>query len=367
MLAGRQRLRGKRDGRGNGSGGWHTALMQSGHSRKKTIRQKLASRVLEAGYIGNQPSKKLAERTVVLDFLRRLGVDLEQDRLTDHESPDFLVQLPKNKVGLEVTNYHWDSTKRGSKRHKLFEQWRKIALALRRELSSHGKGLEFWYGAVHFRSPYDASLDGLNRSRFIRELIHLAEERLRDRTDKKIVMKHLSKYPCLQETVHYISCMRTSPEKHVLWWHASLQSGPVGDPIPVLHAIIEEKDRAAKKYRREGFNDLWLLVFARAANLSESAVIGAVGPFATLRPQALDRVFFWDKFSESVWELWPRRHALLDHDGKHFLLHVNRLPEALKGMLRVGRRKVVRPTPRPPGPAAPPPAGGSSQHWFEDR
>ena len=300
------------------------------------MRKELASKVLEDRYLGNQ-GKKPCEKYVVSEFLKRLNVNLELVQICSDEKPDFLIELPNGLIiGLEVTAYHFDAGKNGSKHIERFNKWRKVSHSLRCKLTSYGKGLEFWYGAIHFKPQFSSLLDKAACSSLVEELFKLAKNQLINcaETEIRLTKKYFpkSKYPLIYERIEHIYCRNTYPEKDILWWHASLQTGPVPDPTDGLQKIIRKKENKARNYSRLNMCSLWLLIFARAGDISETAVLSDqtnLGQFQNLRCKNFNNVFLWDKFTETIWELWPRQQSLINHDGKNFVLHINRIPPIL--------------------------------------
>jgi hypothetical protein len=302
--------------------------------RKGSIREEMASRVLEDEYIGNQSSKKGAEEAILDGFLRRLGVNIADVEIQRRERPDFIVGIRALSIGIELTRYHFDQRKRGSLHHVLFEDWRRVARKLTTESDSRGRVLESWFGAVHFKAPYDRSLRTLDYSIFTDEVIRLAQQRLTGTQSRApVLLDDFSASPYLNDVVERISCANTFPETNALWWHASLQVGTVPNPILPILRIIRKKDAAAAGWPKCA-NQTWLVVFARAAHLSEMGILTGVRnltPFQALSLKGFDKVFFWDKFTEAIWELWTEPRVILDHDGRTSVVHINRIPDCLRG------------------------------------
>jgi hypothetical protein len=266
------------------------------------------SRVLESSFAGNEPDKKNAEQAILRTVLRRLG--RRDVVILPGESPDFHISLDGVRIGVELTGYHFDSNKKGSRGHTLFQDWRRISNLIRQSFRRSERALHSWYGAIHFRPPFDRSLASLRAAEFVREITSLAQQRLLGvNAQGWIRLDEFKLHRYLQETVNFINCQTREPEILPLWWHAHLQSGLVPDPTPFIKAAILAKESKAKNYSTRNLKELWLLIHARASDLSES--VGGVSEdnlavLSTLKIRYFNKVLLWDRFLETVWEVWPK-------------------------------------------------------------
>ncbi len=246
-------------------------------------------------------------------FLKRMCV--EHENLEDKQSrqrpennePDFIVHLKNNKqLGFEFTFYYSDQS-RGT-----FEKWFKISNTIKDKLLKNGNGQEYLYGAIHFKDPY-ISLDGIDKEMFADECVNAVKHLISEtkQRQKCFSFNDFTQFPYLAKYVDHIHFDNTYPEKGILWWHGSLQSGFVDDPIIILPEIINRKNK--KNYKKDNLDSLSLVICASALTLGDTGVIieddlkklaKIVSPF--------DKIFYWDKFLENIFEIYPLRKLIFD-------------------------------------------------------
>jgi hypothetical protein len=285
--------------------------------RKRPYRSRVASKYLLA-----KRSGKKAEKQLVLEFLHRLQLKPKQVRSS--ERPDFRLFFPETEVGLELTLLYSDTTSRGSKDRQAFESWYRLALSLRQELIS--AGLPYVYGTVSFKNK--EQLLRVPARKFIQEIVTFCKANRIKRRDC-ISFTQFAAFPTLETYVSSIHVDSTYPSKGVLWWCEHLQSGYVTDAVPALIESIGNKERLARNYSWKAGQEKWLLVVARALMLADTGLLDQtelelVNKQASV--QMFDRIYYWDCFSEKVWEVWPRPRILLD--GGAAKIYVSRLPFA---------------------------------------
>jgi len=288
------------------------------------LKKELASCVLEE----NRRGKRM-ERELVESFLKRLQINTTS--IKENESPDFIINLANNKtIGLEFTLYYNDSKFYGSNGRAIFEKWVKIAEELRKKFLHYGNGLEYWYGAIHFKRN-KWKLTDVDINKFSYELFNFCLQNVRYQKEKCFNFSDFRKWPYINKFVKQIHFHNTFPEKGILWWHASLQSGSVPSPIYLLPKIIEKKNITAQKnYKWNGTDYRILMICARALSLWDSGILleddltKIKDKIKKIKPLVFDIVYYWDKFLENIFEIYPKQQIVFDCGRKS--IYVSRLP-----------------------------------------
>lgn len=271
------------------------------------IVNEVASKILYTEHKG-----KIQELNLMKGFLKRMCVEYE--KLEDKQSrerpeenePDFIVHLKnKKRLGFEFTFYYSDQS-RGT-----FEKWSKISNIIKDKLLKSGNGQEYLYGAIQFKGPY-SSLNGIDKEKFADECVavtkHLiSETKLRQ---KSFFFNDFTQFPYLATYVDQIHFNNTFPEKGILWWHGSLQSGFVDDPTPILPKIIDGKNK--KNYKKDNLHSLSLLICASALTLGDTGVTIDLEKLPKIDYSPFDKIFYWDKFLENIFEIYPMRKLIFD-------------------------------------------------------
>lgn len=274
----------------------------------------LASKALNI----NWKLKKQDEEEVIRGFLSRIG--LTEPGLESRERPDFLVDARgRVRIACEVARYFSDEGSRGSIERRFFRLWTDFALSLKRRLSEEGMG--HMYGAIHFRDANRIEIPP--EKAFMEEIIRA----LRSPYHGEVVGAfEPANFPILASTVDHICVRDTSPECGILWWCAHLQSGLVESSAHILWNQVEKKDEEASSYEWPECREKWLVIYAAARGLADCAPkIDSSQP--TPRVAHFDRVFFWDRFFETIYQLAPSVLTVLEYPK----LYIHRLPECLRG------------------------------------
>src|SRR5258708_27647752 len=87
---------------------------------------------------------KEEEQEILSSFLTRL--QYSPISIEPRERPDFEVEM----IGIEVTKYYADFTRKGSKIQQKISEWKKFAGNLKSKLSAIDSEWTYLYGAIHF-------------------------------------------------------------------------------------------------------------------------------------------------------------------------------------------------------------------------
>lgn len=279
-------------------------------SGRKTLKHSLASKGLY-----DDSSGKGQEVKVLHGFLQRL--QLGHYKAIAGERPDFTLNFGLDgqnvSVGCEITHYFADKGSRGSGQARFVGQWKKFAKSLRAELDKEGQRYKHLYGAIHFNNPDFDIMDRFDNAALISEIVFAVKD-----TKSK---QHLSNFekavlPLLAEHVNHIYLMNTTPESGVLWWPSHLQSGEVPDPTTSLIEIVQEKNAVGHAYDWGNVAEKWLLIYSGAAGIADMVVLPPdLKVSQTLGKLCFDRVYVWDRFFESIDEIFPKVSKLFSAES----------------------------------------------------
>src|SRR5437879_16998 len=137
---------------------------------------------------------KEEEQEILSNFLTRL--QYTPTSIEPREQPDFEVEINGRWIGIELTKYYADFTKRGSKTQQKMGEWKKFAESLKRKLSTVDNEWAYLYGAIHFHKGKFSYGQLLNDDYFV-ELVQLLKSVEIKRADEKTVGILTSRFPLL--------------------------------------------------------------------------------------------------------------------------------------------------------------------------
>lgn len=314
-------------------------------SKDKSLESKLglASRFLTEERIGSNKDKKQNELEICKGFLERLGVDANSISIEQSETPDIILSIGDIQISVEITMFFTDSAKKGSAGNTQFEIWKSFSGEIKNKLLS--ERLECWYGSIFFK--IDIDLQKVDRNKLLVDLIDLLKIHLIGTEDKRVEPASDS---FLAQYIDTISCTYHAEAQNIglHWWHAGLQSGAAlsDDTVDILVKICQEKDAIFKKANVSNkAKENWLLIYARGSHLWDLASLiypstmhrheqdrlltEKSSPLHTMKMESFDKVFFWSKRFEAIWEIWPKPQVLHHRDKDGFLLRINNIPQVL--------------------------------------
>ncbi|MDR3714781.1 MAG: hypothetical protein P4L51_18350 [Puia sp.] len=285
-----------------------------------------------------QSDTKEEEREIIIQFLSRL--QYSKYTLNDFECPDFDMKLNNRDIGVEVTKYYTDFGKKGSAKQKKISEWKKFSEELKANLGRINSQNDFVYGAIHFCVNSVRHRELLNNAPF-NELVSLIENNRPDKNESKNVIISKEIYPIIGKYIGSVYLLNTFPETKYLWWDSSLQSGEVVNNRNAVRLIIEKKERASKKYKRDYFQK-WLIIYAGGLGLHDMYLgtservyrqgkIGVIEESDSVqlyqdayKSEYFSHIFIWDKYSETIFLLSPYFKKIFDYGKKE--IYVNHLP-----------------------------------------
>jgi hypothetical protein len=243
-------------------------------------------------------------------------------------------------IGIELTKYYSDFSKKGSKEHQRISEWKKVAKNLKSKLIEINPDFELLYASIHFK---DAKLNynQLLNDKLFNELLKLINlHDINILNNKLIVIDDMSS-PNLSTIIDSIQFYIVDSDKY-LWWDSSLQSGTVIQNINAIVEIVKQKNKLSENYKNDFFQK-WLLIYAAGIGLHdifnfENKEILRQGKITwTEIEEQIDNnkipnvnstyfthIFIWDKFTERIYLLYPYNKKIFD--AGELKIWVNHLP-----------------------------------------
>lgn len=293
----------------------------------------------EPSDIFNRPSGRRLERELLDGLMERLS--LRVHCVTQRECPDFYVALGDGStiIGIEVVEFYSDRARNGSRGQEQLSNWKKVSRRIRTTLDRLGH--TDIAGTFHF--IFEPSDVGPDIPKVIKDLASTPdaaiEEALRavrlmgSKPHATIAVAPASTLVGSVRTISVARLDRPAP----LWWCSHLQSGSVdrSEVSDALLSVIQNKADRSKSYDWNGCREGWLLIVASGHILESMLMLDETD--VVLAPTRIDvptgtfhRILLWDKWSEVVFELWPRRARFVGWKGEFALIGISRFPPWLK-------------------------------------
>jgi hypothetical protein len=290
-------------------------------------------------FINIHTDTKLEEREIIEQFLQRL--QYSDYVLNEQERPDFKASIDTKSIGIEITKYYSDFSKKGSKMQKNLIEWKNFALSLKQKIETTNNELSNIYGAVHFKDvKFDFKI--LLSNDYYDELIRsIKQSNALNQTNISFPISE-TEYPFLSKYINQVYLENKTDTKDFLWWDARLQSGDIINDENAVTNIISKKEKASAGYNND-FDQKWLIIFAAGLGLADiyseydndSKRQGSVfvmsfeneeykpKSFST-KSEYFTHIYIWDKFHEKIFQVAPYHKKIFDYGQK--TIWVNHLP-----------------------------------------
>lgn len=293
---------------------------------QKALKYKLASKGLY-----DDSSGKKQETSVLNGFLEKL--QLGHYKVIPGERPDFTLKFGFNRqsvsVGCEITYYFADKGAHGSAQARFVHQWKKFAKSLRVALDREGQQYKHLYGSMLFNDPDFNIMDRFDSSALISEVViavkNAKSAQFIRKFDKDV-------FPLLAAHIGHIYLRDTTPEIGVLWWPSHLQVGEIPDSTANLVKIVNRKNMTGRDYDWGDADEKWLIIYSGADGIAD--MIGLrldPGIPQTLGRLCYDRVYVWNKFFESIDEIYPEFVNVFSVESK--VLRRRNYPPAVRSFI----------------------------------
>ncbi len=273
-------------------------------------------------------AKKDVENCIVTDVLSRIG--LSHFRLIDEktqESPDAIVEFcnwdRSCQLACEVRSLSNDASfANGSAMRRFRSQWMEVAEKVRARLAEDDT-YAVPYCVVEFRRPTYECLDGICLDSLADELATVGRM-FRSVSNIEFPQESLS---VLSDAVCRIRVLDRNGQGR-LWWPSHMQSGSIEPLNDAVVDAVREKTAKAGKYDWRNATERWLLLVAEAHGVtdvfSEPREVRLPNEMGNL---PFTRVVIWDRFSESIWSIFPRFEVFCNgHTQQRF---IDRIPPSL--------------------------------------
>lgn len=284
---------------------------------------------------------KVEECEIIGGFLQRLQYSTYE--LDEQERPDFTAKIDNVKVGIEITKYYSDFSKKGSKMQKHFIDWKNFALSLKKKIEITNKEYSKVYAAVHFKEP-KLDFKILLNNDFYTELIKsITQSNILNSSNITLQISE-TEFPLLSKYINHIYFENKLDSNNFLWWDARLQSGVVINDEKSIENIISKKEKASGGYCKD-FDQKWLIIFAAGLGLADiysefvnySQRQGTVflmsfedneykhkSKSLAITSDYFTHIYIWDKFHEKIFQVAPYFKKIFDYGEK--TIWVNHLP-----------------------------------------
>lgn len=284
---------------------------------------------------------KAEEREIIEGFLQRL--QYSKYEIKEQERPDFVATINSVKVGIEITKYYSDFSKKGSKMQKHFIDWKNFALSLKQKIESTKKEYSNVYAAIHFKDVnFEFKL--LLTNDYYAELINCINKSEVLGNSNSTVEISEKEFPFLSKFINHIYFENKLDSTNFLWWDARLQSGVVMNDEKSIENIISKKEKASEGYCK-CFDQKWLIIFAAGLGLADiysefdnySQRQGTVFLMSfdnseyknksisvSRASEYFTHIYIWDKFHEKIFQIAPYYKKLFDYGVTK--IWVNHLP-----------------------------------------
>lgn len=290
-------------------------------------------------FISVHTDTKIEEREIIEQFLQRL--QYSNYELIEQERPDFSASIDTKKIGIEITKFYSDFTKKGSKMQKNLIEWKNFAMSLKQKIATLNKEFSNVFGAIHFKEvKFDFKI--LLSNDYYSELINcIYKSDVLNNIDNTIDVSN-TEFPFLSKFINKIHFEIKSDKGDFLWWDASLQSGDVLTDENAMTNIISKKEKSSAGYNND-FDQKWLIIFAQGLGLADiyseyenkskrqGTILVVEYNDKQLNPKMLKsssnyftHIYIWDKFNEKIFQLAPYYKKIFDYGEK--TIWVNHLP-----------------------------------------
>ncbi len=195
--------------------------------------------------------KKEVERFYLENFLTLWGK--AYDRIEEREQPDFIVSFKREKIGIEVTEFHSDLIGVNGNSRRQIEEERRY---LMENLYNRIKKIPELKGIFVFLIPRELKLIPKSRHKqFINELIQLVQDMIQ--TNREEMQLH-ERSSFLYQYIKIVGLRNIESSNYLHWDWGDASS--VGVTENELIEALEDKIQKAGIYKQEEMNELWLLV-----------------------------------------------------------------------------------------------------------
>lgn len=244
--------------------------------------------------------KKKIEYSYIGKFLALLGK--VPNEIICGESPDFMCIFQRKTIGVEVTEFHFDSKdKKGSRRRAIEENWMFLQRMIMEKVEKCNE-LRDTNGLLFFKKE---ELPPKRRyEKFTDELVKLSREMINSDCEETRLGNN---YSLLNE---YLKKFRLEKCGCYIIWHWNYNVSFIGLTETALINTVESKIKEVTKYKEKDMDELWLLIVS-GYRLSQALGIrlsDKLNTFARLNnllsKSGYDKVYLYQYMFDVIYE-WP--------------------------------------------------------------
>ncbi len=281
---------------------------------------------------------KEEEEEILSGFLARL--EYKPEYLQSSEKPDFEFQYKDKLIGVELTKYYSDFSKKGSKIHQRISEWKKVAKGIKSKLIEINPDFKHLYASIHFKDV-KFKYNQLLKDKLFNELLKLINIDDINILNNKSISINNKHSPNLFTIIDSIQFYIVDIDKY-LWWDSSLQSGTVIQNNNAINEIVEQKNKLSENYKIDFFQK-WLLIYAAGIGLHDMLNFdnkrilrqGKItltdideqiddNKIPNINSTYFTHIFIWDKFTEKIYLMYPYSKKIFD--AGELKIWVNHLP-----------------------------------------
>jgi hypothetical protein len=144
---------------------------------------------------------KEEETEILTELLTRL--QYSPAFVTSFERPDFEIELNGNLIGVEITKFYSDYTKKGSRTQQKISEWEKFAEQLKVRLSELNPEYDYLYASVHFHNR-KVDYKELLTANYFNESTEVIKSAHLSRSEQKTISVTYDKFPFLSARIDSI-------------------------------------------------------------------------------------------------------------------------------------------------------------------
>ena len=242
--------------------------------------------------------KKRIERFYLNKFLALLGK--VPDKITCGESPDFICILQQKKIGVEVTEFHFDlKSKKGSRRRAIEENWMSLQRMIMEKVEKCD-ALKDTNGLLFFKK---LELPPRRKyGEFTDEVIKLSREMINSNCKE---IRPGNNYPLLSK---YLKRFRVEKCRCRITWEWNYNVSSVGLTETALMKTVESKIVA--DYKGKDIDEVWLLIvsgyrLSQALGIRLSDKLNTFGRLNNLLSKSgYNKIYLYQYMIDVIYE-WP--------------------------------------------------------------
>ena len=211
--------------------------------------------------------------------------NIETSDIHSSESPDFEISVQGKKIGIEITEYHSDASKRGSELRKTEKYDNVIENEINKQVRQHDdlKGILCAYVFQNNKRPEKRK----ELPQFAREFIECVRKAISNGSFENITkdfntIENFNSFPLVKNYLQYIVQDKLEGRRYehlhdkFLTWTQPWEVGTLDVMEKNLINVIKPKIGKVKNYLNKSLDEIWLIVGFRVSPSQLVLLIGSV-------------------------------------------------------------------------------------------